>query len=98
MDSGQGVEHMRDPFRSFNYYRPEQNGSASIKAVPPALTGKGYDGLAIQEGEPASNEFLRVTFGDVAEEERGWVREQLQQYCGRDTEGMIWIIDAPRRI
>lgn len=86
------------PFRAFDYYHPEQNGSASMKAVLPALTGKGYDGLAIQEGSTASNEFLRVTFGDVAAEERGRVREQLEEYCGRDTEGMVWIMDALRRI
>jgi uncharacterized membrane protein YebE (DUF533 family) len=39
-----------------------------------------------------------VTFGDVAEAERRRVREQLEEYCGRDTEGMIWITDALRRI
>jgi hypothetical protein len=29
------------PFRGFRYYHPQQNGSASMKAVLPALTGKG---------------------------------------------------------
>jgi len=29
-------------------------------------------------------------------EERRRVRLQLEDYCGRDTEGMIWIIDALR--
>jgi hypothetical protein len=54
--------------------------------------------LAIQEGSTASNEFLRVIFGDVPTEERCRVRQQLEDYCGRDTEGMIWITDALRRI
>jgi hypothetical protein len=31
------------PFRRFHYYHPQQNGSASMKAVLPALTGRGYD-------------------------------------------------------
>jgi hypothetical protein len=92
------VVDLLGPFRSFDYYHPEQNGSTSMKAVLPAMTGKGYDGLAIQEGGTASNEFLRVTLGDVEEAERRRVREQLEQYCGRDTEGMIWITDALRRI
>ena len=35
------------PFRGFRYYHPQQNGSASMKAVLPALTGQGYDKLAI---------------------------------------------------
>ena len=82
------------PFRGFRYYHPKQNGSASMKAVLPALTGKGYDDLAIQEGGAASLEFLRVTFGDVTEEERRRVRRQLEEYCGRDTEGMVWIVGA----
>jgi hypothetical protein len=92
------VVDLLNPFRSFDYYHPEQNGSASMKAVLPALTRKGYEGLAIQEGDTASKEFLRVTFGDVEEAERRQVREQLEKYCGRDTEGMIGITDVLRRI
>ncbi len=82
------------PFRSFWYYHPAQKGSASLKAVMPALTGKGYDGLGISNGENASLEFFRVTYSDVPEEERRRVRQDLEKYCGRDTEGMIWIIRA----
>lgn len=62
------------PFRGFRYYHPAQRGSASMKAVLPALTGRGNDHLAIQEGGTASLEFLRVTHGDVASEERERVR------------------------
>lgn len=35
-----------------------------------------------------------MTYGDVDEEERQQVRRQLQEYCGQDTEGMIWIVEA----
>ena len=80
------------------YYHPDQEGSASMKAVLPALTGRGYEGLAIQEGATASLEFLRVTFGQVSEVERQQVRRQLEEYCGQDTEGMIWIVDALRAL
>jgi len=86
------------PFRRFHYYHPKQNGSASMKAVLPALTGRGYDQLAIQDGGIASLEFLRVTFGDVTEEERQRVRRQLEEYCGLDTLGMVWIVDEMRRL
>jgi Domain of unknown function(DUF2779) len=86
------------PFRGFRYYHPAQCGSASMKAVLPTLTGRGYEGLEIQEGGTASLEFLRVTHGDVPDEERQRVRQQLEQYCGLDTEGMIWIVDALRRL
>jgi len=86
------------PFRGFRYYHPQQQGSASLKAVLPALTGKGYDHLAIQEGDTAGREFLRVTFGDVSEAERRRIRRDLEAYCGQDTEGMIWIISVLRQL
>lgn len=85
-----------EPFQSFDYYHPKQQGSASIKTVLPALTGRSYDGLEIREGGQASMEFLRVYFGDASEAERLEVRQQLERYCGLDTEGMIWIVDAVR--
>lgn len=84
------------PFRSFWYYHPAQGGSASLKAVLPAVTGKGYDGLGIANGEDASFEYYRVTYSDVPEEERRRVRQDLLTYCGQDTEGMIWIVNALR--
>src|SRR5208283_1994248 len=86
------------PFRGFNFYHPNQSGSASLKQVLPALTGKGYEHLAIKEGETAGREFLRVTFGDVSESERKRVRRALEKYCGMDTEGMLWILDALRGV
>jgi hypothetical protein len=85
------------PFRGFNFYHPDQCGSASMKLVLPALTGKDYKNLEIQEGEAASREFLRITFTDVSEAERKRVRRALEKYCGQDTEGMVWILDALKR-
>jgi hypothetical protein len=80
------------PFRSFHYYHPLQQGSASIKAVLPAITGQGYEGLAIADGEEASLRYLDITYGGVSEEERLRTREELLAYCGLDTEGMVRII------
>jgi hypothetical protein len=86
------------PFRDFLYHHPSQHGSASLKAVLPALTGKGYDGMAIDNGEEASLTFQRITYGDVTEEERRKVRDDLKEYCGLDTEGMIWIVNRLRTL
>jgi len=86
------------PFQNFSYYHPDQHGSASIKSVLPVLTGRSYADLEIQEGGQASLEFLRIHFGDVLEAERLKVREQLERYCGQDTEGMIWIVEAIQRL
>ncbi len=63
----------------------------------PAFTGRGYDGLGIQEGGTASMEFVRVPFSAVSAAERQRVRRQLEEYCGRDTEGMVWLVEALRK-
>jgi len=86
------------PFRGFYYYHPQQKGSASIKRVLPALTGKSYDGMEISEGGEASIKFYTVTYGVATEEERNKVRADLEKYCGLDTEGMMWIVDRLREL
>ncbi|MHB8519944.1 MAG: hypothetical protein ACYDH9_04215 [Limisphaerales bacterium] len=87
------------PFRGFRYYHPAQCGSASMKDVLPTLTERGYGHLAIQEGDnTASQECLRVHFGDVPETEPQRVRRHLEEYCEQDTVGMIWIVEAVERM
>ena len=87
------------PFRAFDYYHPKQCGSASIKKVLPVLVPElSYAELEIGEGMMASNEYVRVTFGDVSEEERARVRAALLKYCHLDTLAMIRIIQALRRL
>ena len=58
------------PFRNFDYYHPSQNGSASLKSVLPAVTGKDYEELDIAEGQLASILYEKVTYGEVSEDER----------------------------
>jgi hypothetical protein len=86
------------PFRSFQYYHPQQNGSASIKHVLPALTGQGYEGMAIGDGDTASRAFLNVTYGEATEEERQQVRADLEKYCSLDTEAMVLIIEKLKQV
>ena len=73
----QRVVDLLNPFKAFNFYHPDQCGSASMKLVLPALTGKDYSKLEIQEGGAASREFVRVTFGDVSASERKRVRNSV---------------------
>lgn len=83
------------PFRSFAYYNPSQDGSASMKAVLPAIAGISYDEMEIGSGGLASNEYYRVTFNStVSDEDRLKVRAALEKYCALDTSGMIDIIRA----
>jgi hypothetical protein len=81
-----------DPFKLFTVYYPSQHGSTSLKAVLPALAGKDYHGLAIQNGSQASEEFKKVTFCEVDEGEREKVRKHLEEYCGLDTMAMVDIV------
>jgi hypothetical protein len=86
------------PFRRFHYYHPLQRGSASLKSVLPAVTGRTYDGLAIADGTEASLRYLSITYGEVSDEERLRTREELLAYCGLDTEGMVQIVRALRNL
>ena len=81
---------LRVPFSKFWYYNPVQHGSASIKKVLPALVGKGYEGLEIQDGDCASIAYLDMTFRKVPDKKK--IREDLLLYCKRDTEAMVWIV------
>lgn len=83
-----------DVFRDFAYYHPLQNGSASLKAVLPALTATSYGGLEISEGDTASREFQRITFAPCPPAERLRVRRALEQYCEQDTKAMVDILQA----
>lgn len=82
-----------EPFRAFAYYHPAQKGSASLKAVLPAMTDISYEGLEIAEGAAAGNEFVRVTYHDASESDRAQVRHALEQYCSLDTRAMVEIVN-----
>ena len=86
------------PFRNFDYYHPAQKGTASLKAVLPAITGKGYEDLDINDGQIASILSLSATSGNMPEAARVKVMTDLGRYCGRDTEGMLWIVNKLREL
>ncbi|MGC9777799.1 MAG: DUF2779 domain-containing protein [Candidatus Heimdallarchaeota archaeon] len=86
------------PFRNFYYYNPKQKGSASIKAVLPAIVGKSYDDLDIAEGMTASIEFLRITYDDCDPAEKEKIREQLLTYCELDTLAQVNIVDELKEL
>jgi hypothetical protein len=87
-----------EPFRKFSYYHPAQLGSASLKSVLPVLSGGGYGHLEIQDGGAAAREFLRTLDPATGPEERQRIRAALLAYCGRDTEGMVEVVEALRAL
>jgi hypothetical protein len=88
---------LRAPFRNYHYYQTTQKGSASIKEVLPAVTGKDYNGMEIAHGGDASLAFLSLLFDDLSDFEKQQLRTNLEKYCGLDTEGMIWILDTLKK-
>ncbi len=85
------------PFRNFDYYSPKQQGSASLKKVLPALTGKTYAGLEIADGMTASREFLYTIHGELfdkkmTKKEIKKTREALEKYCELDTLAEVLIL------
>jgi hypothetical protein len=85
------------PFRKFYYYHPKQEGSASIKKVLPAVTGKSYSDLEVAGGESANVQFLYMAHGGTdgkkpSDEEIKKIRKNLKKYCEQDTMGMVDIL------
>lgn len=86
------------PFTDFLYYNPQQKGSASLKAVLPALTGKTYSEMEIANGSSAAGAFLSLAFEKREDKEKQRIRAALLEYCGLDTLGMIDILRALKKL
>jgi predicted RecB family nuclease len=79
-------------------YHPDFGGSFSIKKVLPALVpGLSYADLAINEGETATLQLMRLLFEEKLKgEERAKLRRALLAYCERDTWAMIKLLERIR--
>jgi predicted RecB family nuclease len=78
-----------------NVYHPDFNGSFSIKKVLPALIpGMGYEDLDIQGGSSAAAALETLLFDTTMEPAaRVSLREQLLDYCERDTLAMVRLLE-----
>jgi predicted RecB family nuclease len=75
-----------------NYYHPGFHGSFSLKSVVPALLpDMDYENLAIQEGQQAGMEYLRMLDPSTSTQEREKIKSDLLAYCGQDTLTMVKI-------
>ncbi len=89
------IERFNDliiPFRSFLYYNPVQEGSASLKKVLPALTDLSYKDLEIGNGGDASSAYQRICLEDLPKEEVAKIRKDLEVYCELDTFAEVEIL------
>jgi hypothetical protein len=77
---------------SKHYYHPNFHGSFSVKAVLPALLpDMGYGKLAIQDGQEAGLEYLKMIDPETSADEKENIRTNLHRYCGHDTLAMVKI-------
>lgn len=84
------------PFKQRWLYHPKQNGSASIKAVLPAFTEKGYEELGIADGMAASNKYFSFMQGNLSENEKSRLYSDLIAYCELDTYAMVELMRIVR--
>ena len=75
----------------FSYYNPKQQGSASIKDVLPAITGKSYKGMEIGDGGTASAKFYNMCYNNGKD-----VRENLLKYFELDTLAEVMVVEKLR--
>ncbi len=85
------------PFRKGWFYKPEMNGSYSIKQVLPALVPEmNYDELEIGDGASASLAYEQMIYDpDTASSS---VRQQLLEYCKLDTLAMVKLLEVLEKV
>ena len=84
------------PFKQRWLYHPKQNGSASIKSVLPAFTGKSYEELDIAEGSAASEQYMAFMLGKLSNGEKEKLYSDLIAYCEMDTHAMVELMRIAR--
>jgi len=84
-----------------NVYHPDFLGSFSLKYVlHPLVPELTYDDLVIVDGLVASVEIARLLFvaGKIPKEEHDRVRQDLLNYCERDTWAMVKVLERLRAL
>jgi predicted RecB family nuclease len=84
-----------------NVYHPQFQGSFSLKYVlTPLVPDLTYDDLVIVDGMVASVEIARLLFvaHKIPQEERDRVRQDLLNYCERDTWAMVKLLERLREL
>ncbi|MEA3327308.1 MAG: DUF2779 domain-containing protein [Chloroflexota bacterium] len=81
-------------FKDGHYVHPDFHGSASLKAVLPALCPElQYNDLVISNGEETMLTWYRFQTGKIPIENQAEIREAMKEYCKMDTFGMIAILE-----
>jgi hypothetical protein len=82
-------------------YHPDFRGSFSLKYIlTPLVPELTYDDLVIVDGRVASVEIARLLFvaDKIPRHERDRVRQDLLDYCERDTWAMVKLVERLREL
>ncbi len=82
-------------------YHPDFKGSFSLKAIlTPLVPELTYSDLVIVDGRVASVEIARLLFvaDKIPRQERDRVRQELLDYCERDTWAMVKLVERLREL
>ena len=75
------------------YYHPDMMGSWSIKSVLPTIEPElDYGALDVQDGEMAQQAYLEAIDPATLPARREAIRQNLLEYCGRDTQALVSIV------
>ena len=113
-DLQKAVRHLAEPLRDLEsrlidlhpvirdyVYHPEFHGSFSLKDIlHPLVPHLTYDDLIIVDGIVASVEIARLLFvvGKIPPAQRNKTRQDLLDYCERDTEAMVELLKRLREL
>jgi hypothetical protein len=87
------------PFRGSAFMHPDMRGSASMKAVLPALVpGMSYEDLDIGNGEMAFLAYEALMAGQAGAAQTKRTLAALRVYCGQDTLGMVEILKVLQQV
>jgi hypothetical protein len=79
-----------------NVYHPDFRGSFSLKDIlTPLVPDLSYSNLMIVDGMRASVEIARLLFvsGRIAPVDRARMRQELRDYCERDTLATVRLVE-----
>ncbi|MGA2261652.1 MAG: DUF2779 domain-containing protein, partial [Acidobacteriota bacterium] len=98
-DLGPGLQSIRArlvdllPLARQFYYHPDMMGSWSIKSVLPTIEPElDYGALEVQDGTMAQQAYLEAIDPSTLPARREAIRQNLLEYCGRDTQALVSIV------
>jgi hypothetical protein len=84
---------LMEPFEQRYLYHFSQAGSVSLKKILPAwVPGLSYDGLAVSNGNMASEGFYKLSNSKLSKKEKDEIKYGLLEYCHLDTLALVKLL------